>query len=96
MAYLNTLTMEYPRHIGDLYLVGYKDGENLPNGWVEVAETERPEFEENQKVKEIMPALIGGVWTQQWEIVDLTEEEIEFINDVKNNGIRAVKNLLLQ
>lgn len=76
MAYLNIVTMEYPRHIGDLYLIGYKDGEDLPEGWVEVVNTELPSFNENEKVVEIAPVLIDNVWTQQWQVVNLTEEDI--------------------
>lgn len=83
MAYLNTLTMEYPRHIGDLYLIGYKDGEDLPEGWVEVVDTELPSFNENEKVVEIAPALIDNVWTQQWQVVNLTEEDIAAIERQK-------------
>lgn len=77
MAYLNTETMEYPRHIGDLYIIGYKDGNSLPENWVEVQESPMPSLGENQKVVEISPALIGDVWTQQWQIENLTEAEIE-------------------
>lgn len=68
--------MEYPRHIGDLYLIGYKDGEDLPEGWVEVVDTELPSFNDDEKVLEIEPVLIDNVWTQQWQVVNLTEEDI--------------------
>jgi hypothetical protein len=75
-AYLNLETGEYPRHIGDLYLLGYKDEEELPEGWVQVVPTENPAPGVDQKAIEVAPKLINGIWTQQWEVVDLTTEEI--------------------
>jgi hypothetical protein len=76
MAYLNTLSLEYPRHIGDLYLIGYRDGEDIPEGWVEVVNTEMPNCESDEKTIEIIPKEINGTFYQQWQIVKLTEEEI--------------------
>lgn len=75
-AYLNTETGEYPRHIGDLHLLGYKDGEDLPEGWVVVTPTQMPEVEDNQIAKEKAPQSIDGQWFQSWEIVTFTPEEI--------------------
>lgn len=66
--YLNTVTKEYPRFIGDLYLLGYKSGQPLPENWVEVQETLAPTFGENESVRQLEPKLIDGVWKQQWEV----------------------------
>lgn len=84
-TYINTKTGEYPRHIGDLYLIGYKDGDNLPEGWHLVIPSEKPNFEGYKKVVEVKPKLINKIWTQQWEVIDMTEDEI-----IMNNTPRPV------
>jgi hypothetical protein len=76
--YLNTKTNEYPRHSGDLELLGWSSGESLPEDWAEVQETIAPEINEGQTAKELAPALIEGIWTQQWEVHTLTAEELAF------------------
>jgi hypothetical protein len=41
-----------------------------------VQPTAQPAFDPDlQKVMEVMPVLVEGVWQQQWEVVTLTEEE---------------------
>lgn len=72
---------EYPRHIGDILLAHPDyDGVNLPEGWKPVQPTEPPvPTEINQVAREITPALIDGVWQQQWELHILTEEELAAI-----------------
>jgi hypothetical protein len=80
-AYLNTETNEYPRHIGDLYLLGHKDGEEIPAPWVTVTPTDRPEVPEYHYPKETFPVLIDGTWLQQWEIIEMTPEEIEAMKE---------------
>jgi len=43
----------------------------------ELVETPRPTFDpEAQKVVELDPAPVNGVWTQQWKVVELTADEI--------------------
>lgn len=76
-TYINTNTNEYPKHIGDLYLEGWNDGDNLPDGWFLVKETQMPEVNEGQAVRESMPIFINDQWTQQWELYDITQEMIE-------------------
>ena len=76
MNFLNTATQEYPRHQGDLELLGWNAGEPLPQDWVEVLPSERPTVESNQEAVELAPELVEGVWTQRWSVVELTEEEI--------------------
>lgn len=79
--YLNTLTNEYPRHVGDVQLVksDFQIGGTLPEGWVEVAyATEYPTAGEDEKVVEVEPTLVDGVLTQTFAIQPLTLEEKEF------------------
>jgi hypothetical protein len=80
--YLNTITNEYPRYIGDLYLIGYEDGQTLPDGWVEVIETIAPDIQDGKINYEETPIEIDGVWTQQWATRDLTQEEIDKSNQL--------------
>ena len=76
MYFFNTVTGEYPRHQGDLELLGWTVGEPLPQDWVEVLPSEVPALGQNQKLVELAPKLIDGVWTQRFSVADLTEEEL--------------------
>jgi len=78
MIYINPQG-EYPRHYGDIQLdnPGWKLGDELPEGWLKVEETNRPEKTADQIAYEIYPVEINGVWYQSWEVRDLTAEEIE-------------------
>lgn len=77
MMFINKITKEYPRYIGDIQLL-HPDAtlDNLPNDWVLVEETLRPENQDGKAIYESAPQEINGVWKQQWEIRDLTDEEI--------------------
>lgn len=70
---------EYPRHYGDIMLdaPGWNLGDELPEGWHKVAETEMPTAGLDQIVIESEPKEIKGVWTQQWIVREMTPEEIE-------------------
>jgi hypothetical protein len=74
--YLNVNTKEYPRHDGDLELLGWQIGQPLPEGWVEVV-GDFPTLEAGEDCSEIEPKEINGVWTRQWSIVQITEEELK-------------------
>lgn len=78
MIYINP-DNEYPRHIGDIQLdyPDFKQGDELPEGWVEVAEAERPTSGTNQIVYEDFPVEVDGVMTQNWQVRAMTAEEIE-------------------
>jgi hypothetical protein len=73
--YLNTQTNEYPRHDGDLELLGWKLGEPLPENWVEVTQDDIPEIQDGQTYEIQPPSLIDDVWHITWLVRDLTEEE---------------------
>ena len=49
--------------------------DNLPNDWVLVEETTKPEYQEGKAVVQTEPQEINGVWKQQWIFKDLTVEE---------------------
>jgi hypothetical protein len=69
----------YPRFMGDVQLIqpSFQLGDSLPDGWLEVAETDRPTAGDNQVVEPADPIELNGVWTQQWKVRNLTESEIE-------------------
>ena len=51
--------------------------ERVMFGVHELVETPQPTFDpEAQKVVKLDPAPVNGVWTQQWEVVALTADEI--------------------
>lgn len=53
-----------------------------------------PDFNDRtQKIIEITPTLDNNIWKQTWQIVDLTDEEIQTLCEKK---IQEVKNLRLQ
>jgi len=70
---------EYPRHIGDIQLVhpDFKEGDVLPQGWVQVSEAKRPTPSTDEIVFEDFPVEVDGVMTQNWQVRPMTAEEIE-------------------
>lgn len=54
-----------------------------------VAETERPAIVAAQNVTEAMPALVDGVWTQQWTVSDASAPEIAARRQALVDGIDA-------
>jgi hypothetical protein len=80
----------YPLFIGDLLLdfPKWKSGDQIPQGWGRVVESQRPIPGNQQKVVELFPNEDNGVWYQQWEVLDLTDEEIEMLSsDLKDDTI---------
>ena len=73
--YLNTQTKEYPRHNGDLELLGWKVGQALPENWVEVEYQEPPMVDEDTWCGETLPTLVDGVWKVTWITRPLTTSE---------------------
>jgi hypothetical protein len=78
MIYLNTKTNEYPRHVGDLELLGWKLGDSLPENWVEVEYTEPPAVEEGQTCDQLAPTQDeDGIWRIHWsEVRPLNSAEL--------------------
>jgi hypothetical protein len=78
MIYINPQG-EYPRHYGDIQLDNpeWQLGDKLPNGWIKVEESPRPEKNADQIAYEVYPVETDDVWYQTWEVRDLTTEEIE-------------------
>lgn len=78
-AYINTTTLEYPRHAGDIALD--PNGNYAPVAWVDP-----PAFNpETQRVYESAPFYEDGVWRMIWIVRDATPEEIEAANSLDRN-----------
>lgn len=75
--FINKITKEYPRFIGDLQLL-YPDAtlDNVPDDWALVEESPMPEYQSGKGIFEAEPQQINSVWKQQWLVRDLTAEEI--------------------
>lgn len=68
-AFINTTTMEYPRHAGDIAID--------PNGnYEEVQWVDMPDFDSTtQACVEGVPENVNGVWCMTWVIRPITEQE---------------------
>lgn len=79
-SYLKVSTMQYPLHQGDIRLMYPDMGEEfvIPDAdIVEVEDTPVPSIGVNEYLVENVPVLIDGKWTRQFEVRQLTAEEIE-------------------
>lgn len=73
-TYINTLTLDYPRHAGDIELD--PDGDYEVVNWVDP-----PTTSSTQIAYEDIPVQIDGQWYMKWSIRDLTSEEIAAIEE---------------
>lgn len=72
-AYIKLISMEYPRHIGDIELD--PDSEYAHVEWVDM-----PEYDANTQIcYEGIPVEVNGVWYMNWLIRDATQEEKDSI-----------------
>ena len=79
MAYFIAPNGDYPRHIGDIQrdYPDYVEGDVLPEGWVEVAYGTIPDINpETETWFEVEPKEVDGVLTRQFQVRQLTENEI--------------------
>lgn len=77
--FLNTVTNEYPRHIGDLEALGWVQGTELPQNWVEVEVDTPPICKEDELAEPNAPLQDdSGKWVTTWTIRKMTTSEIKF------------------
>jgi hypothetical protein len=88
--YLNLNTAEFPLHEGDIQLVHpeWTTDQPLPSTFAKVEWQDQPELGKNQTALVVSPIQVNGVWTRQWIIHDLTEEELQVQRDylITNGG----------
>lgn len=76
MRYFNTVTKEYPRHIGDLQLIyGNIDESQIPEEWVSVELDAEPEIGKYQYLEAKEPEHSGTQWIQGWIVRDMNAEQ---------------------
>lgn len=82
--YIKLSTLEYPRHIGDIWLEHpeLKGQHMCPNTYAQVIETTPPEYN-NTTHKLILdtPENINDIWYQTWKVQELSSEEINAIKE---------------
>jgi hypothetical protein len=82
-AFIKIPTLEYPRHEGDIRLeypeiLETQTGDTFPcpETYAKVIQSSMPVYNYlEQKCLEQFPQNIDGVWTQVWQVFNLTEEE---------------------
>lgn len=94
MIFMNIKTGEYPRHQGDLELLGWKNGEPLPENWVEVEYVHHPNITDRQKFTQLPPIEENGKWKMRWIVEDMTEEEYQNNLIEQENHKRYIEELL--
>ena len=84
---------EYPRHPGDIQLIhkNWKPGDELPEGWVEVADAPMPKPKEGEVAFEDFPFEVDGVMTQNWQVRPMTDEEIEAKNAAETSRDKLIE-----
>jgi hypothetical protein len=73
--YFNIKTKEYPRHDGDLELLGWSLGNPLPEDWVKVEYANPPVIDSNTTYETQPPTLVNGVWKITYTTRPLTDVE---------------------
>lgn len=101
MAYIHVPTLRYP--LKERHIRAENPNTSFPRtfspleGYELVQPVPQPEHNVlTHKVEEDNPALIEGLWTQQWIVVPLSEEEVDGINQNAAMGVRAERDRLLQ
>jgi hypothetical protein len=92
--YINTVTLEYPIHQGDIRLLYPDIGEEfiLPDGpFVEVEEGVTPVVSANKVLTENPPVFIDGKWIRQLFVRDMTREEIDYLQQLSNIAAAQMK-----
>lgn len=88
-VYINTVTGEYPRHIGDILIEhpnADPNGAVLPEGWAVVENTVAPDATTYDPVTQVAyqlpPAYVNGKYQMRWSVRQKTQEEIDKENIV--------------
>ena len=70
------------------------EGQDLSDfGVAEVASTDQPTIDRNtQKLEEGTPVLDGSTWRQAWNVIALSAEELQQVEDNAAASVRATRN----
>jgi hypothetical protein len=70
---------QYPRYVGDIILENrlWSFGDQLPDGWAEVEESEVPEQRPGYTMVEDFPNFVDGKYIRSWSFIKKTDEQIE-------------------
>lgn len=69
---------------------------DMPEDYVIVKSTNLPSYSETQKIVAGEPTLEDGKWTQNWNVVELTEQELSILKDSNAQEIRDKRDNLLK
>ena len=99
--YLNTETLEYPLTVAQIQAMTPNTSfpENYVPGapYAPVLNSPQPSYNTmTQYCREITPAVEGGVWMQQWEVVDLDPEQIAYNEQQARLGNKQTAESFLQ
>ena len=96
-TYINTITGEYPRHIGDILILNpHADptGAVLPEGWAQVQYTPPPSAESydatTQVAVQLPPLKTEAGYVMQWAVRDMTERELYRLSDQYQKDIQPI------
>lgn len=83
---------EYPRYIGDLLLENpsWQEGDELPDGWIEVQESSLPSIGQDEAIEELAPEILDGVYVQKFAVRPLTQAEL----DAREAKLQAIQNAI--
>lgn len=104
-TYIKLSTLEYPRYEGDIRLEYSEIREDqtepdfpCPDTYAKVQQVSPPDIDNTkQRLYELAPIQIDSIWTQQWAVRDLTQQEIDdiakFIEESKNLFVNSSGNV---
>jgi len=95
-TYINTETLDYPIYEGDLraafrHAISFPASGDFeaPSGFAPVVPATPPDVTADQVLVELAPALVDGVWTQQWSIAALNPVDAQNHRQAMAAGIDA-------
>jgi len=97
-TYINTINNEYPLYTGDMQLIFPNfDDTIVPEGYAFVPHLDAPDITQTQRIKELLPILVNGVWVKQFEAIELTVEELlereQLKAEIENKNKQPKQNL---
>jgi hypothetical protein len=95
-AYIKKSTGQFPLHEGDIRLEYPDISEDLtdatfpcPDTYIEVLYVDLPEFDKTKQVIDsVNPVETNGIWKIQWNIRDMTAEELANVVAMEKQALR--------